>query len=183
MDTLILQDLVLRAQAGSREAFDEIVEHFEQTVFAIVLRRLRHRAEALEVTQEVFLRAYRKLGQLRDPERFAGWLKQIAVRLSINRAVRRPPELCAEPDLMTSVAEPAIESPLDSLLRAERRDEVWGGLQRLGDMDRQTLISFYIEGHSLKEMSEQFESPIGTIKRRLHTARIRLRDELVTQMV
>ncbi|HUG19515.1 MAG TPA: sigma-70 family RNA polymerase sigma factor, partial [Planctomycetaceae bacterium] len=87
------------------------------------------------------------------------------------------------PDLMTSVAEPAIESPLDSLLRAERRDEVWGGLQRLGDMDRQTLISFYIEGHSLKEMSEQFESPIGTIKRRLHTARIRLRDELVTQMV
>jgi RNA polymerase sigma-70 factor, ECF subfamily len=183
MDTLILQELVLRAQAGSREAFDELVEHFEQTVFAIVLRRLRNRAEALEVTQEVFLRAFRKLGQLREPERFAGWLKQIAIRLSINRAVRRPPEVCAETEVMGNVVERSIESPLDSLLRAERRDEVWGGLERLGDMDRQTLISFYIEGHSLKEMSERFESPVGTIKRRLHTARIRLRDELATQMV
>ena len=48
-------------------------------------------------------------------------------------------------------------------------------------MDRETLISFYIEGHSLKEMSEEFGSPIGTIKRRLHTARLRLKDELVMQ--
>jgi RNA polymerase sigma-70 factor (ECF subfamily) len=49
-------------------------------------------------------------------------------------------------------------------------------LNRLGDIDRQTLWAFYFEGSSLKEMSDRFESPIGTIKRRLHTARGRLRD-------
>ena len=181
MDTLILRGIVLEAQAGSREAFDRLIENFEQTVFAIVLRRLRNRAEAAEVTQEVFLRAYRKLDQLRKPERFAGWLKQIAVRLAINRAVRGPQEFYADNEVMNGVADRAPDGPLDDLLRAERREEVWDGLQRLGDMDRNTLISFYIEGHSLKEMSEQFESPIGTIKRRLHTARIRLRDEMLAQ--
>jgi len=181
VETYILRELVLRAQAGSREAFDELIEHFEATVFAIVLRRLRNRAEASEVTQEVFLRAFRKLGQLREPERFAGWLKQIAVRLSINRAVRRPQEFSAETEVMSAVADQAPDTPLDALLRAERRDEVWEGLHRLGDMDRKTLISFYIHGHSLKEMSEEFGSPIGTIKRRLHTARNRLRDELLSQ--
>jgi RNA polymerase sigma-70 factor (ECF subfamily) len=181
METDILRELVLRAQAGSRDAFDTLVEHFEPTVFAIVLRRLRNRAEASEVTQEVFLRAFRKLDQLREPERFAGWLKQIAVRLAINRAVRRPQEFSTDSEVMSSVAEQAPETPLESLLRAEQREEVWGGLQRLGDMDRETLISFYINGNSLKEMSEEFDSPIGTIKRRLHTARHRLRDELLAQ--
>ena len=181
MDTLILRELVLEAQAGSRDAFDELVEHFEQTVFAIVLRRLRNRAEAAEVTQEVFLRAFRKLDQLREPERFAGWLKQIAVRLAINRAVRGPQELYADGEVMGGVADRDPSTPLDDLLKAERRAEVWSGLDRLGQMDRETLISFYIEGHSLKEMSEEFGSPIGTIKRRLHTARLRLKDELVMQ--
>lgn len=180
MDTLILRELVLQAQAGSREAFDRLIEHFEQTVFAIVLRRLRNRAEAHEVAQEVFLRAFRKLDQLREPERFAGWLKQIAVRLSINRAVRRPQENCADAEIMSNVAG-VPDSPLESLLREERRGEVWSGLKRLGDMDRETLISFYIKGQSLKEMAEQTGSPIGTIKRRLHTARLRLKDEMTAQ--
>ena len=65
---------------------------FETTVFATVMSRLRNRAEAREVTQDVFVQAMRKLAQLREPERFGGWLRQIAVRMSINRAVRRPPE-------------------------------------------------------------------------------------------
>ncbi|MDB4679961.1 MAG: sigma-70 family RNA polymerase sigma factor [Planctomycetaceae bacterium] len=181
METYILRELVLRAQAGSRDAFDTLVEHFEPTVFAIVLRRLRNRAEASEVAQEVFLRAFRKLDQLREPERFAGWLKQIAVRLAINRAVRRPQEFSTDNEVMSAVADQTPETPLDSLLRAEQREGVWEGLHRLGDMDRETLISFYINGHSLKEMSEEFGSPIGTIKRRLHTARHRLRDELLAQ--
>jgi RNA polymerase sigma-70 factor (ECF subfamily) len=60
--------------------------------------------------------------------------------------------------------------------RGARR--VWGGLSKLRDLDRRTLIAFYVEGQSLKQMSDKFESPIGTIKRRLHTARNRLRKEL-----
>jgi RNA polymerase sigma-70 factor (ECF subfamily) len=170
--------LVRQARNGDREAFGELTTKFEPIVFAIVLRRLRNRSEAHEVTQDVFLQAMRKLPQLRDVERFAGWLRQIAVRMSINRVVRRPKESLRSPERLGSV-ESAPSSPLENLLRAEQAGRVRGGLARLRELDRRTLIAFYFEGHSLKQMSDEFNSPIGTIKRRLHTARSRLRDELV----
>ncbi len=177
MDEQRTTRLVIQAQAGSREAYGALVQKFEPTVFAIVMSRLRHRAESREVTQDVFVQAMRKLGQLRQPERFGGWLRQIAVRMSINRAVRRPNETAVGPETFNALkTEP--RTPLDDLLRSERSRQVWGGLARLRDLDRRTLIAFYVEGQSLKQMSDQFESPIGTIKRRLHTARTRLRKEL-----
>jgi RNA polymerase sigma-70 factor (ECF subfamily) len=68
--------------------------------------------------------------------------------------------------------------PLEHLLRAERKREVWSGLDRLKPVDRATLVAFYIRGRSLKQMSREFETPVGTIKRRLHVARNRLRNAL-----
>ena len=178
MDEQQIVILVRQAQSGNAEAFGELARQFEPTVFAIVVRRLRNRSEALEVTQDVFMQALRKLPQLREPERFAGWLRQIAVRMSINRAVRRPPESARSPETFNSV-KTAGRAPLDDLLRAEQAREVWGGLEKLRDLDRRTLIAFYFEGQSLKQMSDEFDSPIGTIKRRLHTARNRLKNELL----
>ena len=168
---------VLRAQAGDRDAFDTLVIHFESRVYGIVMQRLRNTAEADEVTQEVFLRAFRKLSQLKEAEAFAGWLCQIAARLSINRAVRRPPETACEPESFALMRE-APDNPEEDLVRAEDAQQLRVGLDRLGDLDRATLFAFYFEGQSLKEMSESFDSPIGTIKRRLHTARNRLREVL-----
>ena len=173
-----LQILVEQSRAGCRASFDELAVQFEPTVFAIVLQRLRNRSEARELTQEVLLQTWRKLPQLREPERFAGWLKQIAVRMSINRAVRKPHET-VQSEEMLSTASADRTTPLDGLLQRERASQVSDGLNRLRDLDRKTLIAFYFEGHSLKQMSDEFDSPIGTIKRRLHTARNRLRDELL----
>lgn len=175
MSARTLTETVLAAQQGNREAFDELVIQFESRVFGVVMQRLRHTAEADEVVQEVFLRAFRKLPQLQEPERFAGWICQIAARLSINRAVRRPHETCVEPATFESL-QMAPENPFDQMLRQENIDQLRAGLNRLGDLDRATLWAFYFEGSSLKEMSDQFASPIGTIKRRLHTARGRLKD-------
>jgi RNA polymerase sigma-70 factor, ECF subfamily len=172
-----LSTVVLQAQAGCRDAFDELVTRFESRVYSIVMQRLRNSAEADEVTQEVFLRAYRKLSQLIDPERFSGWLCQIAVRLSINRAVRRPPESTRAPGAF-DVFESEPKSPFSELVRIENIEQVRVGMAQLRELDRDTLWAFYFEGSSLKEMAEQFSSPIGTIKRRLHTARGRLRDAI-----
>jgi len=177
MNEMQILDCVRRAQDGDRDAFGELAKQFESTVFAIVLRRLRNRSEAWEVTQDVFMQALRKFPQLRDPSRFAGWLRQIAVRMSINRAVRRPQESARNPEMFNSVASAPV-TPLDNLLKSEAAQQVWSGLDGLRELDRQTLIAFYFEGHSLKEMSDEFDSPIGTIKRRLHTARNRLREQL-----
>ena len=170
---------VQRAQAGDREAFGEVIAHFEPTVFAIVLRRLGNRSEAREVTQDVFLRAIRKIGQLQEPAAFPGWIKQIAVRTAINRAVRRPPEMPSAPENFGGLSEEAERGPQSAAIDAERAVALRAGLTRLGQTDRDTLQAFYFDGQSLREMSERFDCPVGTIKRRLHTARARLKEELL----
>lgn len=176
-DNDTLKDTVVRAQAGDRDAFGELIELFQSRVYGIVMQRLRNTAEADEVTQEVFLRAFRKLDQLKEPAAFAGWLCQIAARLSINRAVRRPPETACEPTTF-EVMQEAPDAAAAELIQMEDAEQLRSGLNRLGDLDRKTLMAFYFDGQSLKEMSVSFDSPIGTIKRRLHTARHRLRDVL-----
>lgn len=172
-----LLNLVRLARDGDRQAFDRLVRRTETLVFAVVLRRLRNRAEALEVTQDVFIQVLRKLGQLRDPERFEGWLRKIAVRLAINRAVRRPREVLGDNPQLVAVR--AVGgNPLERIVETENAATVREGLGRLRELDRRTLVAFYFEGRSLLEMSAEFDSPVGTIKRRLHTARNRLRDKL-----
>jgi RNA polymerase sigma-70 factor (ECF subfamily) len=169
--------LVRLAQGGDREAFGSLVGEFEPMVYGVIMRRLRNTAEAAEVTQDVFVRALRKLDQLREPERFVGWLKRIAVRLAINRAVRRPQETMTSPEYFAGCLGERM-APIDGVLRTEQAHQVRSGLGQLRRLDRETLEAFYFEGQSLKEMSDRFSSPIGTIKRRLHTARGRLKEAL-----
>ena len=72
-------------------------------VQAVCWQRLRNHAEAQEAAQEVFIKALQKLGQLKEPAAFAGWLRAIAVRQSINRSVRRPPAVAVEPHTLEGV--------------------------------------------------------------------------------
>src|SRR5436190_24068281 len=116
--------LVIRAQQGSREAYGALVEQFQPTVYAVALARLRNPAEAQELAQEVFIHAMAKLDQLRDPQCLAGWLRQITVRMALNRLTRRGPVHGAEAGVLEN-APAATSSPLDELVRAEQRAELW----------------------------------------------------------
>src|SRR5437868_12231032 len=169
--------IVERARAGTRSQYGELVERFQPTVYAIALARLRNPTEAQELVQEVFIHAMTKLGQLRDAHCFAGWLRQIAERMAINRLTRRGPVRGGEPSALENV-QAAGATPLEDLVRTEQKATLWAGLDRLKPVDRATLVAFYIHGRSLKQMSREFETPIGTIKRRLHVARNRLRERL-----
>ncbi|MGY8771492.1 MAG: RNA polymerase sigma factor [Pirellulales bacterium] len=169
--------LVIAAQAGDRDAFGQIVEKFQNVVFAVALKRLRNYAEAQELSQDVFIQAMQKISQLREPAAFAGWIRSITVRMAINRAVRRAPDISVEPETLAANCVDPV-TPLAQLLENERADNLHVGLDRLREMDRETLQAFYVEGHSLREMSTEFDAPIGTIKRRLHVARKRLAKEM-----
>src|SRR5256885_13015282 len=115
--------LVVRAQAGDRSAYGELVERFGPTVYAVALARLRNPTEAQELTQEVFLHGMRKLAQLRDVQCFAGWLRQITVRMAINRLTRRGPLQKVDADVLES-AEAAEVNPLDTMVRSEQAAEL-----------------------------------------------------------
>lgn len=170
--------LVQSAQEGDRGAFGLLVEQFQPTVYAIALRRLGNPSEAVELTQEVFVHVLRRIHQLREPERFAGWLRQVTVRMAINRATRRLPPATVEVGVLEEAYEEG-DQPVDELITRERAERLWQAMGRLKTLDRESLIAFYMRGLSLVQIADELNVPLGTIKRRLHTARKRLRDELV----
>ena len=172
------EDLVRAAQDGDRDAFGELVGRFEGMVQAVALRRLGNYAEAAELSQEVLIRAMDRLHQLSEPRAFGSWLKSITVRMAINRQVRRRRTVDTEPSTLEATCIDERRSPVDAALTAERAEQVRDGLARLGELDRNTLVAFYVRGQSLVEMSDSFHAPVGTIKRRLHVARKRLAAEL-----
>ena len=180
IDHLTLDELLDRARSGDNVAFGEIVQRFQGTVYAIALGRLRDPHDAAELAQDVFVHAQAKLGQLRDPACFAGWLRQITVRRAINRQVRGKRFAQAEPEAIQQTPDVGA-GPLETLLAQEARHELWEGLAELKPLDRETLVAFYIQGRSLRQMSREFATPVGTIKRRLHVARNRLKDVLETR--
>src|SRR5437660_656503 len=111
--------LVEKARAGDRAAYGELVQRFQPVVYAVALARLRNPAEAQELAQEVFIHGMTKLPQLRDAHCFAGWLRQITVRMAINRLTRRGPAHGTDQEILQNTAAEEV-SPLDDLVRAEQ---------------------------------------------------------------
>jgi len=166
--------LVERAKTGDREAYGDLVVRFQNSVYAMALARVRNPLEAQELTQDVFVHAMRKLPQLRDARCFAGWLRRITARMAINRLTRRGPFFGTDPEALNAV--PARgHDPSERMEVGEAVDRMRAALDELKPIDRATLEAFYLRGRSLKQMGREFEVPTGTIKRRLHVARQRLK--------
>lgn len=175
-------ELVIAAQAGDRSAFGELFQRYERHVFAVAMRRTGDFNDAQELAQEVFIKAMDKIGQLRQPECFGGWLRSITHRMAINMQIRKSRGVVTEPEFLatTCIDETA---PEDQMIESERDAQLQEGLENLREMDRQTLEAFYVQGQSLNEMSDEFDAPLGTIKRRLHVARKRLAREMAEMVV
>jgi RNA polymerase sigma-70 factor (ECF subfamily) len=169
--------LVERAKTGDREAYGELVTRFQSSVYAMALSRVRDPLEAQELAQDVFVHAMRKLPQLRDPRCFAGWLRRITARMAINRLTRRGPLFGADPEMLDAV-QTYDRSPEETVEVREAVGQLKTALAQLKPLDRATLEAFYLRGRSLKQMAREFDVPTGTIKRRLHVARLRLKEVL-----
>ncbi len=170
--------LVDKAKTGDRAAFGELVVRFQDTVHALAMAKVRNHAEAQDLAQDVFAHAMRKLPQLRDARCFAGWLRRIVGRMAINRLTRRNPAFGTDPEVLSGVAGTDRE-PGDLFDQADEAATLREAVTRLKASDRATLEAFYLRGRSLKEMADEFDAPVGTIKRRLFVARDRLKDVLV----
>ena len=162
------------AQAGDREAFGELVKRFQFTVHAVAKSRLHDDHEAEEVAQDVFIHAMKKLDQLKEPERFAGWLRQMTLRMAINRSVRRKLFQTLVPEIV-ECTEASGMSPLDEMCNGDMEKTLHLAIDRLKPADRETLVQHHLQNRSLKQMSRECKAPLGTIKRRLHVARKRLK--------
>lgn len=157
--------LVRATLDGEREAFGKLVERHRRTIFALALQRGFQAAEAEDVTQEVFVKAYSGLRSLNDPEGFAGWLYGIASHVAADSArfrKRRSGDVALE-----SAPEPAAEPPV---MLTEDQDEVMRAIAQLPEAQRLVITLRYLEGLSPKEIAARLGQPRGTVRSHLHHA-------------
>ena len=165
--------LVNQAQTGDRDAFNVLVKRFEGSVIAGAMKRVSDYNEAQDLAQDVFMHAWKKLPQLKDARCFAGWLRRITHRMAINRLTRGT-RINGDPELMEQ-AEGRAANPSHEMERVESVAFLQAGLGQLKGIDRDVLEAFYLQGRSLKKIATELDVPVGTVKRRLHTARKRLK--------
>ncbi len=151
------QRLVLLAQAGDRNALNDLLTQVQPYVVVLAKRKLANVHEADELVQDVLVKIALKIGQLRETGAFAGWVRQIVCRLAVNRMVRRGSHVVCDPETLEATCDGGVD-PAGDAERKENAAIVRAGLRRLGRMDRQTLEAFYLRGQSLAEMSDAFDA-------------------------
>ncbi len=166
--------LVLRARDGDPGAFRVLVDRYDRRLLYFVLRFLRDSEDALDLMQDVWLTAFRRLGTLRAPEAFRVWLYQIARGRIIDRLRRLQREELAHEELRNGFVESA-DSHEDAVDRAEF---VHHTLEKLTPEHREVLLLRFLEDMSVEEIAETLQCAVGTVKSRLHYARLALRREV-----
>jgi RNA polymerase sigma-70 factor (ECF subfamily) len=178
--------LVSELQSGSQPAFDWLVTHYHRPVYGLVAGILYDSSEAADVTQEVFLRAFRGIGGFREGSSLKTWLYRIAVRQALNhrRWSWRHLRLQSSMDADESLIHHAIEfkapgaSPFDEVASKEVQQTVWRALRKVADEFRMAVILRDLEGLSYEEIAEVLEVSVGTVKSRILRGRRALRELL-----
>jgi RNA polymerase sigma-70 factor (ECF subfamily) len=171
-------ELVRRAQRNERGAFDLLVLKYQHKVIKLVARLLRDPAEAEDVAQEAFVKAYRALGSFRGDSAFYTWLYRIAVntaRNSIASRQRRPldyeTELSEGEQSTVAARLKHHDTPEASALSEEIRLTVNQAIEQLPEDLRTAIVLREIEGLSYEEIAATMDCPVGTVRSRIFRAR------------
>lgn len=165
------RDLVKRARRGDVEAYNLLVSRWEKRVYNYLLRLVADPEDALDLSQEVFLKAYQNLRKLDDPSRFAPWLFRIAHNEAFSLLRKRRPET-------EVVDQPPPSAPGSRMLPVETSLAVTSALKRLSADQREAIVLKIYQGFKFEEMAEMLGCPVSTIKSRVYTALDLLKETL-----
>lgn len=163
-------DLISRVRRGDVEAYNLLVSRWEKRVFNYLLRLTASADDALDLSQDAFLKAYQNIRKLDDPARFGPWLYRIAHNEAYSLFRKRRPETAFED--APSERNPAPGFPMDLSLA------VTAALDRLNPEQREAVVLKVYEGFKFDEMAEVLGCPVSTVKSRLYTALDLLKTEL-----
>ena len=171
-----------RILAGDEEAFTALVKKYEKQIHAFVWRRVKDYHVAEEITQDTFLRAYEKLGTLRDPDRFSGWLYMIATRCSLTwlgekKIPMQSLEAMSKAEIEALFYAQYMAEQTEKLTTEKQREVVEYLLQKLPARERTAVVLHYLSEMSCEEIGDFLEVSPNTVKSQLHRARKRLKKE------
>ena len=185
--------LVAELRAGSEEAFSWLIERYHKPIFSLLARTVHDRADAADLTQEVFVKVFRGVGSFHGESSLRTWIYRIALREASNRrrwwSRHKQQEVpieqeildgdCGTPVLLKDTLEDPSESPYEIAVHEENRARVEAALEKVPEPFRTTLILRDIEGFVYEEVAEMQGVNLGTVKSRLVRGRAYLKAALM----
>jgi len=182
-------ELVERCKSGEREAYDELMRRHQDRVFNVVYRCVGNHEDASDIAQEVFIRAFRAIEGFQGQAALSTWLHRIAINEVINhrrragakRKIRTVPIERNNPDSEGHGSDDPPDTstePSRVMVEKEREQLIQEAIDSLDDDHRTVVVLKDIEGYRYEEIAEIIGCPRGTVKSRLHRARLELREKL-----
>jgi RNA polymerase sigma-70 factor, ECF subfamily len=165
---------VLQARAGEPAAWDALFHRYQLPLYVYVFELVNDEQASLDLVQETFIAAVRHIGSLRDNEKFGSWLFGIAHQKCIQRWRKQNREEVLR-DEIADMPDEFDDRPDDVLIRREQETEFMNRLNQLPLPQRAVLLLYFIENFSLEEIARVTNTPLGTVKSRLHHAKRALR--------
>lgn len=173
-----LSEIIKVAREGDLASFEQLVKLFERRIFGFIFRHLSSREDAEDVTQEVFIKLYRKIGTYDPEQSFTTWLFTIATHTVYDHLRRRR----ARPQEVLSVSDPdgplETADPHDAYIPVEASVDVARALERLRPVYQTVLLLYYRDELSCEEIGRVLGVPVGTVKTHLFRARRELKEKL-----
>ena len=183
--------LVEALREGSEGAYEELIQRFQQPVYALALRLLSDQGEACDVVQEVFLKVFRNIGSFRGQSSLKTWMYRITVNEAYNarrwffRHRRREVELDNNPDESRNWKESIPDgsrTPFEAACDRERHLMVEAALEKINPIFREAVVLRDTMDRSYEEIAEILGVSLGTVKSRILRGREALRDELASRI-
>ncbi len=163
-------DLIVGARKGEVEAFNHLVSRWEKRVYNYLLRLTGRSEDSLDLSQDVFLKAYQNIRKLDDPSRFGPWIFRIAHNEACSMFRRKHPDTSGDAELAEREPAPGV-SPEVSIA-------VNNAMNRLTPEQREAVVLKVHQGFKFDEMAEILGCPVSTVKSRLYTALDLMKAEL-----
>jgi RNA polymerase sigma-70 factor (ECF subfamily) len=173
--------LVQKCQAGDIASFQELVSRYHQKVYMVIVGLLRNPDDAMEVAQESFFRAYRKITSFQGQSSFYTWLYRIAVNICIDhqrRQKRNPLEFRESMDEVFEQQNEVARDPFSDVHDRELREKMLSAIDDLTPEHKAVIVLRTLEGMSYKDIGQILGCSEGTVMSRLHYARKKLQNKL-----
>lgn len=175
-DILDDREVIASVLRGMTDDFGILVKRYFEKVYRICLSLCGNGFDAEDALQETFIDAFIYLSSLSEPDKFSSWVCTIARRKSYRQIALKHCD--ADIDDMAEILPSSLLTPLDSMLAAERSQQISEALERLSDKKRIVAEMFYFQDMKIKEISENLSLSENTVKSRLYDVREYLRKEL-----
>ena len=173
-------ELIAATLAGHSDAFGRLVTKYQDRLYNTLVHVVGSTEEAEDVAQDAFVQAFLKLKSFKGHSAFFTWLYRIAFNVAISQRRKHKSTLSIDQQREASGQEPhdPIAAPTERIERVERVEQVRSALAALGEEHRTVLILREIDNCSYDVIAEILDLPVGTVRSRLHRARLELRDQL-----